>query len=212
MSLNKWLITVLCLYAFSHPVGAQKLVIYQCPIEIDHSNDQGEMSSSDYLRNYGTKGKTRTLEYLHEILKPFVKDQLIKAGYELLPFDTLSSVKANVYGCPNLNIKKATEAIQADQYLRIFIKDIGMVNQNQTDPFQQQKKEVNIRCRIQLHDADRNLIKEVEGFFKSGDPISHPELINVDLRQFRSDPYMQEIKIYEICCKMSILNALAKME
>ena len=213
MSTRSILTTIMILACAAAPVKAQKIAIFQCPVEIEHSNDQGDMASGEYLRTYGTKGKTRTLEFLHQVLNPFVEIQLTKAGFEVLALDTLSAIKSNVYGCPNLTIKKAAESGIADQYLRIHIKDIGLTNQaNQTDPFSQQRKEVNVRCRLQFYDANRNLVKEAEGFFKSGDPIPHPEEVGVDLRQYRGDPYMQEIKIYETCCKMAILNALSKLK
>lgn len=195
------------------PVKAQKLVLFQCPIDIELSNDQGEMPTSDYLKNYGTKRKTRAQEYLHMKMAPFIQEQFAQAGFDLFPLDTLSSVKCNVYGCPNLSLNKAVKTGMADQYLRVHLKDIGLVETpNSTDPFQQSRKTVKVRCKIQIYGTDKKLIQNVEGFFESGEPVTHPEEINVDLRKYRGDAFMQELSIYEISCKMAVINALAELD
>ena len=211
--MKKNLLLLLVLSFLLPPVFGQTSAIFQCPIEVELSNDQGEMSTGDYLRKYGTKGKTRALEHLHSVLPEFVYNQFLKAGITLLNRDTLASIKCDEYGCPNLSIKKAVDSKIADQYIRIHLKDIGMVeNPNQTDLFRQQKKEVKIRCRIQIYNNNRVLIKEGEAIFQSGDPITHPGEVGVDIRNYRGDPWQQELKIYEICCKMALINALKQLK
>ncbi|MCD6331786.1 MAG: hypothetical protein J7L89_00785 [Bacteroidales bacterium] len=204
---------ILCGILSLTSVRAQTIAVFQCPIELELTNDQGDMAAVDYLRNYGTKGKTRALEFLHKIMPDFIKNQFSKAGYLLLPLDTLAGIKSNNYGCPALSLRKAVGSRVADQYARISFKDIGMLEQgvNQTDPFSRQKKIVKLRCRIQLYDSSRKLVKQAEAIFQSGDPVAHPEIIGVNLHDYIGDRWMQELKIYEICCKMSLIRALDKL-
>jgi hypothetical protein len=190
------------------------MAIFNFPVEIELTNDQGDMPTKDYLKNYGTKGKQRGVEYIYQIIIPFIEVQFKKSNLNLLPIDTLSLVKANEYGHPMAVLPKVVPTGIADQYLRIHIKDIGTVAMegvNQTDPFNRQRKIVKIRCRIQVYDNQKNLIKEVESEFHSGDKIENPAELGVDLRRSAGTEYEQELKIYETCTKVAVLKAIKQL-
>jgi hypothetical protein len=193
---------------------SQKMAIFTFPVEIELTNDQGDMPTKDYLKNYGTKGKQRGIEYIYQVTIPFLHAQFKKHNLELLSTDTLSTFKANEYGHPAAVLSKVVSSGIADQYLRIHIKDIGTVAMegvNQTDPFNRQRKIVKIRCRIQVYDNQKNLIKEVESEFHSGDKVENPTELGVDLRRTAGTEYEQELKVYETCTKMAVLRAVKQL-
>jgi len=197
-----------------HQGNAQKMAIFNFPVEIELTNDQGDMPTKDYLKNYGTKGKQRGAEFIYQVINPFIQAQFKKSGLELLAIDTLSPVKANEYGHPAATLPKVVTTGIADQYLRIHIKDIGIVameGANQSDPYNRQRKIVKIRCRIQVYDNQKNLIKEAEGEFRSGDKVENPTELGVDLRRNAGSEYEQELKVYETCVKMAVLRAIRQL-
>ncbi len=192
----------------------QKMAIFSFPVEIELTNDQGDMLTKDYLKNYGTKGKKRGIEYIYNTCIPFITTQFQKHGKELLTVDTLSSVKANEYGHPMASINKVVATGIADQYIRLHLKDIGMValnGENQSDPYNRQKMLVKIRCRIQVYDKDKNLIKEAVGEFQTGDKIENAAELGVDLRRNTGTEYEQELKVFETCTKIAILKAIKQL-
>lgn len=196
------------------PVHAQKLAIYNYPVEIELNNDQGDMSTKDYLKNYGTKGKKRGVEYIYEVATPFLADRFKKAGLNLLSADTLSGIKANEYGKPTASLAKAIASGIADQYMKVYLKDITLPvvdGLTQTDKNSQQKKLVKMRCRIQVYDSKKTLLKDVEGVFQSGEKMESIAELGVDLRKYAGSEYLQELKIYETCTKMAIIKAVSHL-
>jgi hypothetical protein len=181
-------ITVLSFLIFagrSNTVQAQKVALFSYPVEIELTNDQGDMPTKDYLRQYGTKGKKRGVEFIYENATPFLASRLSQSGYNLLSPDTLSAVKSNDYGKPSLTLSKAVATGIADQYLKVHIKDITLPvveGLTQQDPNSQIRKLVKIRCRIQIYDAKKDLLKDAEGVFQSGEKIENPGELGVDLR------------------------------
>ncbi|MCX6224469.1 MAG: hypothetical protein NTV01_06915, partial [Bacteroidia bacterium] len=105
---------------------AQKAAIYSYPVEVELTNDQGDMSTREYLKNYGTKGKKRGVEFVYEAVTPFLSARLNKAGISLLTVDTLSSIKSNEYGKPSTTLAKAVATGIADQYIKVHLKDITL--------------------------------------------------------------------------------------
>ncbi len=195
-------------------VNAQKVAIYSYPVEIELNNDQGDMPTRDYLKNYGTKGKKRGVEFIYEAVTPFLVTRLNKAGIGLLSVDTLSGIKANEYGKPSATLAKAVASGIADEYMKVILKDITqpfVEGLTQTDPNSQQKKLVKIRCRIQIYDANKTLLKDLEGVFQSGEKIENPSELGVDFRKYQGSEYLQELKIYETCTKMAIIRAVGKL-
>lgn len=193
---------------------AQKVAIYSYPVEIELTNDQGDMSTKDYLKNYGTKGKKRGVEFIYEIATPFMAARFNQSGITLLPADTLSSIKANEYGKPSISLAKAIASGIADEYMKVHLKDITLPEVEgltQQDPNFQKKKLVKIRCRIQVYDSKKTLVREAEGIFQSGEKIDHPAELGVDLRRYEGSDYLQELKIYETCTKMAIIRAIGKL-
>lgn len=169
------------------------------------------MPTKEYLKNYGVKGIKRGPEYVYKVVNPFLISQLEKSGMDLLPLDTLSSVKSNRYGFPSANLSKAVATEVADQYLRIHLKDISSLSldgSNQTDPLEQQKKIVKMRCRIQVYSSDKNLIQDVEGVFHTGDKIDNAGELGIDFRRVSGTIHDQELKVYETCAKMAIYKAV----
>lgn len=203
---------VIVFCCFSLSVKAQKLAIYSYQVEIELNNDQGDMSSKDYLKNYGTKGKKRGVEFIYEAVTPFLLEKFNKAGFNVLTADTMKVIKGNEYGMPSATLAKAVTSGIADQYIKVNIKDITLPEVEgltQQDPNSQRKKLVKIRCRIQLYDAKKELIKDVEGIFQSGEKIENPSELGVDFRKYQGSDYLQELKIYETCTKMAILKAVS---
>jgi len=193
---------------------SQKTAVYSYPIEIELTNDQGDMLTKDYLKNYGTKGKRRGIEIMYENVTPFLIDRLQKAGIGILPIDTLSVVKSNEYGKPSATLSKAVATGIADQYMKVYLKEVtqpDLASMAQQDVNVQKHKIVKMSCRIQLYDNKKKLIKEAEGEFQSGDKIENPSELGVDFRKYQGSEYLQEVKIYETCCKMSVIKALARL-
>jgi hypothetical protein len=211
------LLTIIFSFLFlslSIRAGAQKTAIFSYPVEIELSNDQGDMPTKDYLKNYGTKGKKRGNEFIYESATPFLIKKLASAGIELLPVDTLSTIKANEYGKPTTTLAKAVSSGIADQYIKIYLKDITLPvveGLTQQDPNSQSKKLIKIRCRIHLYDSQKVLIKEAEGIFQSGEKMESATELGVDLRKYQGSEYLQELKIYETCTKMAIIKAVGKL-
>jgi hypothetical protein len=197
------------------PVKAQKVAIYSYPVEIELTNDQGDMPTKDYLKNYGTKGKKRGVEFIYETATPFLITRLNKAGMVVLAIDTLSPIKANEYGKPSASLAKAVVSGIAGQYMKVYIKDITqpyVEGLTQTDPNSQQRKLVKIRCRIQIYDSNKELLKDAEGVFQSGEKMESASDLGVDLRKYQGTEYLQELKIYETCTKMAIIKAVNQLE
>lgn len=195
-------------------VKGQKVAIYSYPVEIDLTNDQGDMLTKDYLKNYGTKGKKRGNEYIYQSVSPFLIAQFNKTGKSLLSVDTLSGIKANEYGKPSTTLAKAVVSGKADEYMKVYLQDISqpfVEGLTQTDPNSQRKKLVKMRCRIQIYDVKKVLLKDVEGVFQSGEKIENPAELGVDFRKYQGSDYLQELKIYETCAKMAIINAISKL-
>jgi len=209
---------IICFFTLSgltFSARAQKVAIYSYPVEIELNNDQGDMPTKDYLKNYGTKGKKRGIEFIYEAVSPFLVSHLTKAGIGILAVDTLSGVKSNEYGKPSATLAKAVVTGIADQYMKVFLKDITapyIEGLTQTDPNSQRKKLVKMRCRIQIYDAKKVLLKDVEGEFESGEKIENPAELGVDFRKYQGSDYLQELKIYETCTKMAIMRAVSKLK
>lgn len=208
---------ILCTLIFSAlaiSVKAQKVAIYNLPVEIELTNDQGDMSTKDYLKNYGTKGKKQGIELIYEAVTPFIFTQLNKAGINVLPVETLNSIKANEYGKPSTTLAKAVKTGIADQYMKVYLKDITqpvVEGLTQQDPNSQTKKLVKMRCRIQLYDSKKVLLQDVEGVFQSGEKIENASALGVDFRKYQGSDHLQELKIYETCSKMSIMKAISQL-
>lgn len=195
------------------PVSAQKVAIYSYPVEIELTNDQGEMATRDYLKSYGTKGKKRGVEFIYETITPFLAERINKTGKILLSADTLSVIKANDYGKPSATLAKAVGTGIADEYMKVYLKDITqpfVEGLTQTDPNSQQRKLVKMRCRIQIYNAKKELLKDVEGVFQSGEKIENPSELGVDFRKYQGSDYLQELKIYETCTKMAVIKAVGQ--
>lgn len=195
-------------------VYSQKVAIYSFPVEIELNNDQGDMSTKDYLKNYGTKGKKRGVEFIYEAVSPFLAARLTIAGISLLSVDTLSVIRANEYGKPSATLAKAVSSGIAEQYMKVYLKDItlpAIEGLTQTDPNSQRKKIVKMRCRIQIYDSGKTLLRDAEGIFQSGDKIDNASELGVDLRKYQGSDYLQELKIYETCTKMAIIKAISQL-
>lgn len=209
---------IACALFFCLPAGsvkAQKVAIFSYPVEIELSSDEGDMPAKEYLKNYGTKGIKRGNEYIYQTVTPFLMARLNKAGLNMLGVDTLNSVKANEYGKPNASIAKAVASGIADEYMKVYIKDItapAMSDVAAQDPASQQKKLIKIRCRIQIYDAKKALLKDVDGVFQSGEKLDSPADLGVDLRKYQGSEYLQEIKVYETCTKMAVIRAIAQLK
>lgn len=209
-----FIISLLPAFLFSPTLFAQTVAVFSFPVEIELTNDQGEMPTRDYLKNYGTKGKKRGPEYIYKVTAPFISQQFQKTGRTLLGIDTLSTLKDNEYGYPSASLSKAVESGVADQYIRIYLKDIAQVDLEgvvQLDPQTQQKKIVKMRCRLQIYDKDKNLISESTGEFQSGEKVENAAELGVDLRRIESSAFDQELKVYETCAKMAILRAIKQL-
>jgi hypothetical protein len=211
-------LSVLCctlLIVAASAARGQKVAIYSYPVEIELTNDQGDMPTKEYLRNYGTKGKKRGNEFIYQAVTPFLLDRLLKSGLELLPIDTLTTLKANEYGKPSATIGKAVATGLADRYLRVHLKDITMpvvADLNQQDPGAPSRKIVKMQCRMQLLDGKKDMVWDVSAEFQSGEKIENASELGVDLRKYQGSDYLQELKIYETCTKMAIIRALDKVK
>jgi hypothetical protein len=215
---NTYISFVTCVFilgCFFQSLKAQKVAIYSFPVEIELTSDEGDMSSKDYLKDYGTKGKKRGVEFIYEAVSPFLVARLNKAGINLLPADTLSGIKSNEYGRPSATLAKAIASGIADQYMKVYLKDITapfVEGLTQTDPNSQRKKSVRMRCRIQVYDSGKTLLNDVEGEFQSGEKIENAAELGVDFRKYQGSDYLQELKIYETCSKMAIIRAVGKIK
>ena len=202
------------LNGWSLSVWAQKAAIYSYTVEIELTSDQGDMAVKEYLKNYGTKGKKQGIEVIYKVVTPFLAEQLNKSGFNMLPVDTLNTIKENDYGKPSATLAKVVKSGIADEYIKVYLKDITMPNVEgltQQDRNSQQRKSVKMRCRIQVYNSKKELTKEGEGVFQSGEKIENPSILGVDLRTHEGSDYLQELKIYETCTKMAILRTLEQM-
>jgi hypothetical protein len=175
-------------------------------------NDQGEMSTKEYLKSYGTKRKTRAVETMYGIMVPFINETFVSKGVELLPCEELGSIKSNPYGIPNIGISKAIKSCaKADYFLRIAIKDITVIN---PVPLQNglafKTRTLTVRCRISLLGKDKKSVKSLEATFNSSEKIESNRNIGIDTRKINGTDREQELKIYETCCKMAFLKAMDK--
>ncbi len=208
---------LICSLFFTLPAGsvkAQKVAIYSYPVEIELNNDQGDMDTKEYLKTYGTKGKKRGNEFIYEKVTPFLMAHLKEAGLNILSADTLNSIKTNEYNKPSATLAKAVASGIADQYMKVYLKDITaplMTEVAAQDPSAQRKKLIKMRCRIQIYDAKKELIKDVEGVFQSGDKIENAADLGVDLRKYSGTEYLQELKVYETCTKIAIHKAVGQL-
>lgn len=203
-------IVLLSLGVNAQDFAGKNVALYQFPIELEIQNDQGEMSTGEYLRDYGTKRKTRALEYMYEKMEPFVREQLAKKQITLMPCDELREIKANPYGIPSMMINKAVSSCKtADYFLRIALKDITVINpEAPSTGLSIKMRTITVRCRIHITDPGKNVIKELEGIFNSGEKIESTRDIGIDLRKITGSEREQELKVYESCCKMAFLKAL----
>jgi len=207
-----WIIIPVCLSGNAQDFAGKLVALYQFPIDFSIQNDQGEMGTKDYLKNYGTKRKTRALEYMYGVMLPFINELFAEKGVSLMPCDELRAVKANPYGVPNMLISKALKNCdKADYFLRIALKDITVINPTaqQTD-LSIKMRTITVRCRITVTDEDKNMIKELEAKFNSGQKIDPDVNLGFDIRKISGPERDQEIKVYESCCKMAFFKALEK--
>jgi hypothetical protein len=193
-------------------LSGKMFALYQFPIDFEIQNDQGEMDTGEYLKEYGTRRKTRAVETMYEIMVPYVVDRLSRVGVNLLPCDEMADIKSNPYGVPNMMINKAVKSCdKADYFLRIAIKDITVINPNiPTDNLSVKTRTITVRCRISVTDRDKNTIKDLEGVFDSSEKIPAHRDIGFDILKIRGPERDQEIKVYEACCKMAFLRAMDK--
>lgn len=199
------------LFSYAQTSDNVPIAIFSFTLDFELTNDQGDFPTVEYLKQYGTKGKTRANEVMYPILEECMTKQMVNKGFSLAKFNVLSDIKANVYGYPVMSIKKATKSGRHNQYLKIALKDIGQVPPSQLDAAPGQAiKPVKIRCRMTLYDANRKIIKQSEGIFGSGEKVGNTYDLGVDLRQYRGSGRTQELKFYEVCCKMAFLRALEK--
>ena len=202
----------LCFAGQTQDFTGKSIALYQFPIDFAIQNDQGEMSTKDYLKEYGTKRKSRAVELMYEIMIPFIATELGKKDVVLMPCDELAQIRSNPYGVPHMMLKKAAKSCgTADYFLRIAIKDITVINPDaQQTNMSVKMRTITMRCRINLLDKDKNSIKSVEGFFNSGETIESSRNIGIDPRKITGPERDQELKVYESCCKMSFLKAMDK--
>ncbi len=217
MKRHSHLFVIFCLFLSLPflPLSAQKVAIYNYPVEIELTSDQGDMPTKDYLVEYGTKGKKRGVELMYDAATPFLIAQLEKEGISMLPVETLAAVKANEYGIPSTSLAKAVKTGKADQYMKVYLKDITqpvVEGLTQQDKNSQVKKLIKMRCRIQLYDANKTLLKDAEATFQSGEKMESIPDLGVDLRKYQGSEYLQEVKIYETCTKIAIFRAIKMLK
>ena len=199
-----------CFSGHSQEFAGKTVALHHFPLDFEVQNDQGDMNTKEYLKNYGTKRKTRAVEAMYDILLPFVTERLAEEGLEMYPCDELGSIKSNPYGIPNMMIKKAVKSCEkADYFLRIVLKDITVINPNIPQPdIAVKMRSLTVRCRMTLLDRDKNSIKSLEAKFDSGTKIGPGYNIGIDTRKINGPARDQEMKIYQICCKMAFLKAM----
>lgn len=193
---------------FAQELDDKAISLFNLSLQFELNNDQGDISTRDYLKQYGTKGKSRAHEEMYPIIAEFFFNELDKLEMSIRPFTDLADVKANPYGLPSMSLGKAIKSKRSERYLRIVLKDIGQVTPGQLQGTGTIVKIVKIRCRIQLYDENKNLLKYSEGFFATGDKVGHEYNVGVDLRQYQGSGRLQEFKFFEVCCKMAYLLAL----
>jgi len=208
-------ILISLLFLFSYQIIAQTakdkpIAIFNFGLEFKLNNDQGDLSTKDYLKLYGTKGKSRAHEEMYPILLDFFMNEFKTRQIPVEPIDKLADIKANVYGIPVMSLGKAVKSKRSEKYLRIVLKDIGQLPPGQIAGASGQPtvKVVKMRCRIQLYDAKKKLLQASEGSFSTGEKVSSKYDIGVDLRNYRGNGRQQELKCFEVCCKMAFLRAL----
>ncbi|MCK5822055.1 MAG: hypothetical protein KAH17_09210 [Bacteroidales bacterium] len=206
------------LIIFSGQIIAQNtnddpIAIFNFSLDFKLNNDQGDLSTKEYLKLYGTKGKSRAHEEMYPVLIDFFINEFEEDNFPIESIDHLANIKANVYGIPVMSLGKAVKSKRSERYLRIILKDIGQIPPGQMAGTAGQAtiKVVKMRCRIQLYDSDKNLLKMAEGFFATGEKVGSQYDVGVDLRNQRGDARQQEIKCFEVCCKMAFLRALEKL-
>ena len=102
--------------------------LFNFTIEIELSNDQGNMNTGEYLKDYGTKGKTRALNDLYPMMDSCFIKAMERKSFFIHPMKELSDIKSNVYGYPVMSLRKVVKSGKGKQYLSISLKDIGFVN------------------------------------------------------------------------------------
>lgn len=205
-----FLIIPICISVKSQDFSDKLIALYQFSMDFEIQNDQGDMTTKEYVKSYGTKRKTRALENMYEIMVPFISENLKQKGITLMPCEELATIKSNPYGVPNMMLGKAIKSCdKADYFLRIVLKDITVINPDapKTD-LSVKMRTITMRCRIHLLDTDKNPIKELEGIFNSGEKIGTERDIGIDIRKITGTERDQELKIYESCCKMAFLRAM----
>jgi len=210
---SSFLVSLCIIYAFNliaQTTDNKPIATFNFSLNFKLNNDQGDISTKDYLKLYGTKGKTRAYEEMYPILVDFFMNEFSSRQIPVEPMSKLADIKANVYGIPVMTLGKAIKSKRSERYLRIVLKDIGHIPPGQLESNGQQPvvKVVKMRCRIQLYDADKNLLQTSEGFFATGEKVRAEYDIGVDLREYQGSGRQQELKCYEVCCKMAFLLAL----
>ncbi len=195
---------------FSQADNEDSSYLFSFTIELELTNDQGNMDTREYLRLFGTKGKTRALDELYPMLDSCFSLALERDSFPLHPMKELADIRSNVYGYPVMSINKAVKSGRGNQYLRISLKDIGFVNPEQAMLNTNQIKLVEMRCRIQLYNNHKKLIRTSEATFSTGEKIDPKYKLGIDLRKFRGSGREQELKFYEVSCKMAFFRALEK--
>jgi hypothetical protein len=205
-------IIFLCFTGNTQDYSDKIFALHKLTLDFEIQNDQGDMNTKEYLKTYGTKRKTRTLEYMYQIMVPFVSKELEKKQISLKQIEEVATVKSNPYNIPNMGVKKAIKSLEdTDYFLRIAIKDITVINPEapKTD-LSIKMRTLTLRCRLFLLDREKNTIRELEGIFNSGETIESHRDIGIDPRKIRGPEREQELKVYESCCKMAFLKAMDK--
>ncbi|MBT4409622.1 MAG: hypothetical protein HN686_17780 [Bacteroidetes bacterium] len=182
--------------------------LFNFTIELELSNDQGDMNTGEYLKNYGTKGKTRALDDLYPMLDSCFIKAMERKSFFTHPMKELSDIKSNAYGYPVMSLRKVLKSGKGKQFLRISLKDIGFVNPEQALQNNNQVKVIEMRCRIQLYDENKQLIRTAEATFSTGEKVDPKYNLGVDLRRFMGSGRTQELKFFEVCCKMAFFRAM----
>lgn len=203
------LLIILAPPLFAQETDNKAVSLFNFNLEFELNNDQGDLNTKDYLKQYGTKGKTRAFEVMYPILNEFFVEEFKNQQINIKPFEQLADIKSNAYGMPSMSLGKAVKSKRAERYLRIVLKDIGQVPMAQlAGTGEPVMKVVKIRCRLQIYDENKNLLKYSEGFFATGDKMGPDYNLGVDLRKYQGSGWQQELKFYEVCCKMAFLHAL----
>lgn len=210
------LISILILFtcnSFAQTTDSKPIATFNFSLDFKLNNDQGDLPTKEYLKLYGTRGKTRAHEEMYPILVDFFMNQFKMLQLPVEPMTQLADIKANAYGIPVMTLGKAVKSKRSERYLKIVLKDIGQIPPGQMDGSSGQAivKVVKMRCRIQLYDDNKNLLQTSEGFFSTGEKVDSKYNVGVDLRNYRGDGRQQELKCYEVCCKMAFLRALEEL-